>query len=182
VNPEIIAGALFGAMLPFLFSAMTMTAVGRAANRMIDEVRRQFREIPGLLDGTGEADSARCVAISTQASLREMVLPGLLAIAAPVGVGFLVSGQALGGMIAGALMSGVMMAIFMANAGGAWDNAKKLIEGGAHGGKGSDAHKAAVVGDTVGDPFKDTSGPAINILLKLMCIVSVVIAPLIAAS
>jgi K(+)-stimulated pyrophosphate-energized sodium pump len=179
VNPEIIAGALFGAMLPFLFSAMTMTAVGRAANRMIDEVRRQFREIPGLLDGTGEADSARCVSISTQASLREMVLPGLLAIAAPVGVGFLVGGHALGGMIAGALMSGVMMAIFMANAGGAWDNAKKLIEGGAHGGKGSDAHKAAVVGDTVGDPFKDTSGPAINILLKLMCIVSVVIAPLI---
>ncbi len=182
VNPEIIAGALFGAMLPFLFSAMTMTAVGRAANEMIDEVRRQFREIPGLLEGKAEADPAKCVAISTKASLREMVLPGVLAIAAPVAVGFLVSGQALGGMIAGALMSGVMMAIFMANSGGAWDNAKKLIEGGAHGGKGSPAHGAAVVGDTVGDPFKDTSGPSINILLKLMCIVSVVIAPMIAAA
>ncbi len=178
VEPKIIAGALVGAMLPFLFSAMTMTAVGRAANKMIEEVRRQFREIPGLLEGTGEADYARCVAISTQGSIREMVLPGVLALAAPVGMGFLVGPAALGGMIAGALFSGVMMAIFMANSGGAWDNAKKYIEGGAHGGKGSDAHKAAVVGDTVGDPFKDTSGPAINILLKLMCVVSVVIAPL----
>ena len=181
VNPDIIAGALFGAMLPFLFSAMTMTAVGRAANEMIEEVRRQFREIPGLLEGKAEADPARCVAISTKASLREMIMPGVLAISAPVAVGFLVSPEALGGMIAGALMSGVMMAIFMANSGGAWDNAKKLIEGGAHGGKGSDAHAAAVVGDTVGDPFKDTSGPSINILLKLMCIVSVVIAPLLVA-
>jgi K(+)-stimulated pyrophosphate-energized sodium pump len=177
-DPKIVAGALVGAMLPFLFSAMTMTAVGRAANKMIEEVRRQFREIPGLLEGTGEADSARCVAISTQASLREMVLPGVLAVAVPVAVGFY-DPSALGGLIAGALFSGVMMAIFMANAGGAWDNAKKFIEGGEHGGKGSDAHKAAVVGDTVGDPFKDTSGPAINILLKLMCVVSVVIAPLI---
>ncbi len=182
VSPTIIAGGLFGAMLPFLFSAMTMTAVGRAANKMIDEVRRQFREIPGLLEGKAEADPARCVAISTQASIREMVVPGILAVAAPVGVGFLVGPQALGGMIAGALFSGVMMAIFMANSGGAWDNAKKYIEGGAHGGKGSDAHKAAVVGDTVGDPFKDTSGPALNILLKLMCIVSVVIAPMLAAA
>jgi K(+)-stimulated pyrophosphate-energized sodium pump len=181
VNPDINAGALFGAMLPFLFSAMTMTAVGRAANEMIEEVRRQFREIPGLLEGKAEADPARCVAISTKASLREMILPGVLAISAPVAVGFLVSPEALGGMIAGALMSGVMMAIFMANSGGAWDNAKKLIEGGAHGGKGSPAHSAAVVGDTVGDPFKDTSGPSINILLKLMCIVSVVIAPLLVA-
>ncbi|MFT7462619.1 MAG: K(+)-stimulated pyrophosphate-energized sodium pump [Pseudohongiellaceae bacterium] len=176
-EPEIIAGALVGGMLPFLFSAMTMTAVGRAANKMIDEVRRQFREIPGLLEGTAEADPARCVEISTQGSIREMILPGVLALVAPVAMGFY-DPRALGGMLAGALISGVMMAIFMANAGGAWDNAKKYIEGGAHGGKGSDAHNAAVVGDTVGDPFKDTSGPSINILLKLMCVVSVVIAPL----
>ena len=176
-EPEIIAGALVGGMLPFVFSAMTMTAVGRAANKMIDEVRRQFREIPGLLEGKAEADPARCVAISTQGSIREMVLPGVLALLAPVAMGFY-DPRALGGMLAGALISGVMMAIFMANAGGAWDNAKKYIEGGAHGGKGSDAHNAAVVGDTVGDPFKDTSGPSINILLKLMCVVSVVIAPL----
>ena len=176
-EPEIIAGALVGGMLPFLFSAMTMTAVGRAANKMIDEVRRQFREIPGLLEGTAEADPARCVEISTQGSIREMVFPGVLALLAPVAMGFY-DPRALGGMLAGALISGVMMAIFMANAGGAWDNAKKYIEGGAHGGKGSDAHAAAVVGDTVGDPFKDTSGPSINILLKLMCVVSVVIAPL----
>ena len=175
-DPKIIAGAIFGAMLPYLFSSMTMLAVGRAANQMIEEVRRQFREIPGLLEGTGEPDTARCVAISTQASIREMVLPGVLAVAAPVLVGFWDT-AALGGMIAGALFSGMMMAIFMSNAGGAWDNAKKYIEGGAHGGKGSPAHKAAVVGDTVGDPFKDTSGPALNILLKLMCIVSVVVAP-----
>ncbi len=177
-SPDIMAGAFFGAMLPFLFSAMTMTAVGRAANEMIEEVRRQFRENPGILEGTAESDPARCVAISTAASLKEMVMPGVLAIAAPVLVGFFVGPAALGGMVAGALLSGVMMAIFMANAGGAWDNAKKYIEGGAHGGKGSEAHKAAVVGDTVGDPFKDTSGPALNILLKLMTVVSVVVAPL----
>jgi len=176
-EPEIIAGALVGGMLPFLFSAMTMTAVGRAATKMIEEVRRQFREIPGLLEGTAEADPARCVEISTKGSIREMILPGVLALTAPVAIGFY-DPRALGGMLAGALISGVMMAIFMANAGGAWDNAKKYIEGGAHGGKGSDAHSAAVVGDTVGDPFKDTSGPSINILLKLMCVVSVVIAPL----
>jgi K(+)-stimulated pyrophosphate-energized sodium pump len=180
MNPDIIAGCLFGAMLPFLFSSMTMVAVGRAANLMIEEVRRQFREIPGLLEGKPgvEADSALCVAISTKASLREMILPGVLAVTVPVAVGFLVSPHALGGLIAGALFSGVILAIFMANSGGAWDNAKKYIEGGAHGGKGSDAHSAAVVGDTVGDPFKDTCGPSLNILLKLMCIVSVVIAPL----
>jgi K(+)-stimulated pyrophosphate-energized sodium pump len=178
-SPNIIAGAMFGAMLPYLFSSLTMLAVGRAANKMIDEVRRQFREIPGLLEGKPEAvaDTARCVAISTQASIREMIMPGLLAVVVPVAVG-LYDMAALGGMIAGALLSGIMMAIFMANAGGAWDNAKKYIEGGAHGGKGSDPHKAAVVGDTVGDPFKDTSGPALNILLKLMCIVSVVAAPI----
>ncbi len=180
-DPKIIAGAIFGAMLPYLFSSMTMLAVGRAANQMIEEVRRQFREIPGLLEGTGEPDTARCVEISTAASIREMVLPGVLAVAAPVIVGYW-DLAALGGMIAGALFSGMMMAIFMANAGGAWDNAKKLIEGGAHGGKGSEPHKAAVVGDTVGDPFKDTSGPALNILLKLMCIVSVVAAPIILGS
>jgi K(+)-stimulated pyrophosphate-energized sodium pump len=177
-DPKIIAGAMFGSMLPYLFSAMTMLAVGRAANQMIEEVRRQFREIPGIMEGTGEPDPARCVEISTRASIREMVLPGVLAVATPVAVGFWDLG-ALGGMIAGALFSGMMMAIFMANAGGAWDNAKKHIEGGAFGGKGSDPHKAAVVGDTVGDPFKDTSGPALNILLKLMCIVSVVAAPII---
>ncbi len=176
-TPTVMAGALFGSMLPFLFSSMTMLAVGRAANKMIDEVRRQFREIPGLLEGTGEPDTARCVAISTQASIREMILPGVLAVVAPVAVG-LWDLAALGGMIAGALLSGVMMAIFMANSGGAWDNAKKYIEGGAYGGKGGAVHKAAVVGDTVGDPFKDTSGPALNILLKLMCIVSVVAAPI----
>ncbi|MED5330732.1 MAG: sodium-translocating pyrophosphatase, partial [Planctomycetota bacterium] len=177
VTPEIVAGAFLGAMLPFLFSAMTMTAVGRAANKMIDEVRRQFKEIPGILKGKAEPDYARCVEISTQGAIKEMVFPGVLALAAPVVVGFGMGAATLGGMIAGALLSGVMMAIFMANSGGAWDNAKKYIEGGAHGGKGSDAHKAAVVGDTVGDPFKDTSGPSLNILLKLMCVVSVVIAP-----
>jgi K(+)-stimulated pyrophosphate-energized sodium pump len=177
-EPTIIAGAMFGAMLPYLFSSMTMLAVGRAANEMIEEVRRQFREIPGIMDGTGEPDTARCVEISTRASIREMILPGVLAVSLPVAVGFW-DLQALGGMLAGALISGMMMAIFMANSGGAWDNAKKYIEGGALGGKGSDTHKAAVVGDTVGDPFKDTSGPALNILLKLMCIVSVVAAPII---
>ena len=175
LQPTVLVGLLIGAMLPFFFSALTMTAVGRAATAMIEEVRRQFREIPGLLEGTGRADYARCVAISTRGSLKEMLLPGLLAVGVPVAVGML-SYKALGGLLAGALVSGAMMALFMANAGGAWDNAKKFIEGGAHGGKGSDAHKAAVVGDTVGDPFKDTSGPAINILIKLMCIVSVVFA------
>jgi K(+)-stimulated pyrophosphate-energized sodium pump len=177
-TPEVIAGALVGAMLPFLFSSMCMVAVGRAANLMIEEVRRQFRTIPGIMEGTGEPDTEACVSIATKASIREMILPGLLAVAIPVGVGKFGNAEMLGGLIAGALLSGVMMAIFMANAGGAWDNAKKYIEGGAHGGKGSDAHKAAVVGDTVGDPFKDTAGPAMNILLKLMCIVSVVAAPI----
>jgi K(+)-stimulated pyrophosphate-energized sodium pump len=170
---------MFGAMLPYLFSSLTMLAVGRAANKMIDEVRRQFREIPGLLEGTGQPDTARCVAISTQASIKEMVLPGVLAVVVPVAVGWW-SLAALGGMIAGALFSGMMMAIFMANAGGAWDNAKKYIEGGAFGGKGSSSHKAAVVGDTVGDPFKDTSGPGVAILIKVMSVVSLLIAPLIA--
>ena len=176
LEPMVLVGLLLGAMLPFFFSALTMTAVGRAANAMIEEVRRQFRETPGLLEGKAKADYGRCVEISTKGSLKEMVLPGVLAVAVPVVVGSVLGYKALGGVLAGALASGAMMALFMANAGGAWDNAKKYIEGGAHGGKGSESHKAAVVGDTVGDPFKDTSGPAINILIKLMCIVSVVYA------
>ncbi|MGA7613605.1 MAG: sodium-translocating pyrophosphatase [Thermoanaerobaculia bacterium] len=176
-NPKVMAGLFLGAMLPFLFSSMAMSAVGRAAFKMIEEVRRQFRTIPGLMEGTAEAEYAKCVAISTEAAIREMVLPGLLAVLAPVVVGFY-SVEALGGLLAGVTTSGVMMAIFMANAGGAWDNAKKYIEGGAHGGKGSDAHKAAVVGDTVGDPFKDTAGPSLNILIKLMSVVALVLAPM----
>jgi K(+)-stimulated pyrophosphate-energized sodium pump len=157
-------------------AALTMTAVGRAAGGMVDEVRRQFREIPGLMEGTARPDSARCVDISTKAALREMIAPGLVAVIAPVVVGYF-SVEALGGLLAGATVTGVMMALFMANAGGAWDNAKKYIEQGAHGGKGSEAHKAAVVGDTVGDPFKDTSGPSMNILIKLMSVVALVLAP-----
>ena len=175
-EPNVVIGLLIGAMLPFLFGAMTMEAVGRAAFSMIAEVRRQFREIPGILEGTAKPDYAACVAISTKGSIREMILPGLLAIAAPIVVG-LYSVQMLGGLLAGSLASGVMMAIFMANAGGAWDNAKKYIEKGHHGGKGSEPHKAAVVGDTVGDPFKDTSGPSLNILLKLMSVVSLLLLP-----
>ena len=176
-EPDVMGGLFLGAMLPFLFSAMSMQAVGRAAFKMIEEVRRQFREIPGLLEGTGKADYARCVDISTRAAIAEMVMPGLLAVIAPVLVG-LYSVQALGGLLAGVTTSGVLLAIFMSNAGGAWDNAKKHIEAGAHGGKGSAAHKAAVVGDTVGDPFKDTSGPSLNILIKLMSVVALVVAPL----
>ena len=176
-NPMVVVGLFIGGMLPFLVGAFTMTAVGRAAAGMVDEVRRQFREIPGLMDGTGKPDSARCVDISTRAALREMLLPGITAVAAPVLVGRFLGVEALGGMLAGATVTGVLMALFMANAGGAWDNAKKYIEGGAHGGKGSDPHKAAVVGDTVGDPFKDTSGPSLNILIKLMSVVSLVLAP-----
>ena len=177
VNPMVVIGLFIGGTLPFVIGALTMTAVGRAAAGMVDEVRRQFREIPGLMEGTAKPDSARCVDISTRAALREMVLPGVVALVAPVLVGRFLGIQALGGLLAGATLSGVLMALFMANAGGAWDNAKKYIEGGAHGGKGSDPHKAAVVGDTVGDPFKDTSGPAMNILIKLMSVVSLVLAP-----
>ena len=173
---EVIIGLLLGGILPFLFSALTMRAVGEAANKMVEEIRRQFREIPGIMEGTGKPDAARCVAISTDGSLRQMIVPGLIAVLAPIAVGFW-SVHALGGLLAGALVAGVMMAIFMANAGGAWDNAKKYIEGGAHGGKGSDTHKAAVVGDTVGDPFKDTSGPSLNILVKLMTVVGLVFLP-----
>ena len=176
-NPMVMGGLFLGAMMPFLFSSMAMQAVGRAAFQMIEEVRRQFKSIPGLMEGEAEAEYSKCVDISTAASLKEMILPGLLAILAPVIVGFF-DVAALGGLLAGVTTSGVMMAIFMANAGGAWDNAKKHIEGGAFGGKGSEAHKAAVVGDTVGDPFKDTAGPSLNILIKLMSVVALVIAPL----
>ncbi len=178
LNPNVIIGMFIGGMLPFLFSALTMEAVGSAANEMIEEVRRQFREFPGIMAGTEKPDYAKCVDISTAAALRQMIVPGLMAVIAPLAMGLILGADALGGLLAGALVTGVLMAVFMANAGGAWDNAKKFIEGGAHGGKGSDAHKAAVVGDTVGDPFKDTSGPSINILIKLMTIVSLVFAPL----
>ena len=177
VNPLVVIGLFIGGVMPFFIGASTMTAVGRAAAGMVEEVRRQFREIPGLMEGTAKPDSARCVDISTKAALREMIIPGASAVAVPIVVGKLLGVQALGGLLAGATVTGVMLALFMANAGGAWDNAKKYIEGGAHGGKGSDPHKAAVVGDTVGDPFKDTSGPSLNILIKLMSVVSLVLAP-----
>lgn len=175
---NVIIGLLVGGMLPFLFSAFTMESVSKAAFKMIEEVRRQFKTIPGILEGTAKPDYKSCVAISTTAALKEMLVPGIMAVAAPLLIGILLGVEALGGMLAGALVTGVLMAIFMSNAGGAWDNAKKYIEEGNHGGKGSDAHKAAVVGDTVGDPFKDTSGPSINILIKLMTVVSLVFAPL----
>lgn len=178
LDPIVIIGLFIGAMLPFLFSAMTMNSVGKAANQMIEEVRRQFRSDKGIMEGTSKPDYANCVDISTKAALTEMILPGLMAIIAPLAVGIVLGTAALGGMLAGALSSGVLLAIMMANAGGAWDNAKKYIEEGNYGGKGSEPHKAAVVGDTVGDPFKDTSGPSINILIKLMTIVAVVFAPL----
>ncbi len=178
LNPKVIVGLLVGGMLPFLFSAFTMESVGKTANKMIVEVRNQFKTIPGILEGTGKPDYKRCVEISTAAALKEMMLPGVMAVAMPLVIGILLGTEALGGLLVGSLVSGVMLAIFMSNSGGAWDNAKKYIEEGTHGGKGSDAHKAAVVGDTVGDPFKDTSGPSINILIKLMTIVSLVFASL----
>ena len=177
-SPQVIAGAFIGGMLPFLFSALTMTAVGDAANHMVEEVRHQFQSDPGIMQGTSQPDYGRCIDISTQASLRKMILPGAIAIVAPVVVGFLLGVSALGGLLVGALITGVLMAIFMSNAGGAWDNAKKYIESGQYGGKGSDAHKAGVIGDTVGDPLKDTSGPSINILIKLMTTVSLIFVPL----
>ncbi|MDY4224539.1 MAG: sodium-translocating pyrophosphatase [Candidatus Limivicinus sp.] len=177
LQPDVVIGLLIGGMLPFTFSALTMDSVSKAAYKMIEEVRRQFREIPGIFDGTGKPDYGTCVAISTKAALREMIVPGLLAVVCPLLVGILLGPAALGGLLAGSLVSGVLLAIYMSNAGGAWDNAKKYIESGSNGGKGSDAHKAAVVGDTVGDPFKDTAGPSINILIKLMTVVSVVFAP-----
>ncbi len=178
LNYKVIIGLFIGGMLPFLFSAFTMQSVGKAAFQMIEEVRRQFRTIPGIMEGKGRPDYKSCVAISTQAALKEMLVPGVMAVVAPLLVGLLLGTGALGGLLAGSLVTGVLMAIFMSNAGGAWDNAKKYIEEGNHGGKGSEAHKAAVVGDTVGDPFKDTSGPSINILIKLMTVVSLVFAPL----
>lgn len=177
-KPEVISGTFIGGMLPFAFSALTMSAVGKAASSMIDEVRRQFREIPGIMEGKATPEYAKCVDISTGAALKEMIVPGMIAVIVPVLVGILLGAEALGGLQAGALITGVLMAIFMSNAGGAWDNAKKYIESGNHGGKGSEAHKAAVTGDTVGDPFKDTSGPSLNILVKLITVVSLVFAPL----
>jgi len=178
LRPKVTIGLLIGGMLPFLFSAMTMESVSRAANSMIAEVRRQFRTIPGLMEGLAKPDYKSCVSISTTAALKEMMLPGLLAVVAPLAVGIVLGSDALGGMLAGSLVTGVLLAIFMSTSGGAWDNAKKYIEEGHHGGKGHDAHKAAVVGDTVGDPFKDTSGPSINILIKLMTVVALVFASL----
>ena len=178
-NPNVLLGMFIGGMLPFIFSALTMNAVGRSANKMIEEVRRQFKTIPGLLEGKAEPDSAQCVAISTKAAIREMLMPGLLAVIAPVATGFALGVAGLGGLLVGSLVTGVLMALMMANAGGAWDNAKKYIEEGHLGGKGSEPHKAAVIGDTVGDPFKDTAGPSLNILIKLMSIVSVIFAPLV---
>ncbi len=180
LSPLVIAGLLIGAMLPFLFTSLTISSVGRAANKMIEEVRRQFRTDAGIMEGTSKPDYAKCVDIATIAALHEMVLPGLIAVLSPILVGFLFGAAALGGLLIGSLASGSMMAIFMANSGGAWDNAKKLIEGGLYGGKGSDAHKAAVTGDTVGDPFKDTAGPAMDILIKLMSIMALIIGPAIA--
>lgn len=177
---KVIVGMFVGGMLPFLFSAFTMDSVSKAAYKMIEEVRRQFKTIPGILEGKGKPDYKSCVAISTQAALKEMLLPGVMAVLAPVFIGVVLGPDALGGLLGGALVTGVMLAIFMSNSGGAWDNAKKYIEDGHHGGKGSEAHRAAVVGDTVGDPFKDTSGPSINILIKLMTIVSLVFAAVIA--
>ena len=180
LEPNVVIGLLVGGMLPFAFSAMTMDSVSKAAYRMIEEVRRQFREIPGILEGTGKPDYGSCVGISTRAALHEMIIPGVMAVAVPLIVGLLLGPAALGGLLAGALVTGVLLAIYMSNSGGAWDNAKKYIEEGHHGGKGSLAHKAAVVGDTVGDPFKDTSGPSINILIKLMTVVSLVFAEIFA--
>jgi len=181
MNPAVIAGVFIGAMMVFFFSALTIKAVGRAAGSMVEEVRRQFRERPGIMEGTERPDYARCVAISTQGAQREMVLPSLLAIIVPIVVGLLFGVTGVLGLLVGGLSTGFVTAVMLNNAGGAWDNAKKFIEKGNHGGKGSPAHKAGVVGDTVGDPFKDTTGPSLNILIKLMSMVSVVFAGLIVA-
>ena len=178
LSPEVVIGLLIGGMLPFAFSALTMDSVSKAAYKMIEEVRRQFRDIPGILDGDAKPDYSSCVSISTKAALHQMIVPGLMAVICPLLVGILLGTEALGGLLAGSLVTGVLLAIYMSNAGGAWDNAKKYIEEGHNGGKGSPAHKAAVVGDTVGDPFKDTSGPSINILIKLMTVVALVFAPI----
>ena len=178
LDPNVLVGLFIGALLPFVFSALTMQAVGTAAYAIVNEVRRQFREIPGIMEGTGRPDYARCVDISTQGSLRAMILPGTMAVVAPIAMGFILGPEPLGGMLIGAITAGFLLAVTMANAGGAWDNAKKYIEAGHFDGKGSETHKAAVVGDTVGDPFKDTSGPSLNILIKLMSVVALVFAPL----
>jgi K(+)-stimulated pyrophosphate-energized sodium pump len=178
MDPMVFVGLLIGAMLPYLFCSFAMEAVGSAAGEIVQEVRRQFKEIAGLMEGTAEPDYTACITISTNAALRQMIAPGILAIGAPILAGLILGPAALAGLLVGSIASGFVLAVMMANAGGAWDNAKKYIEQGNLGGKGSAAHKAAVVGDTVGDPFKDTSGPALNILLKLMAIVSVVFAPL----
>ncbi|MBR9698912.1 sodium/proton-translocating pyrophosphatase, partial [Candidatus Woesearchaeota archaeon] len=178
MNPMVIIGLFIGGALPFLFTSLTLKAVGRTAFRMIEEVRRQFKKIKGLMQGKAKPDYRRCVDIATKGALKQMVLPSLIAIIAPLAVGLFLGLEALGGLLAGSLVTGVLLAIMMANAGGSWDNAKKWIEAGKFGGKGSDAHKAAVIGDTVGDPFKDTSGPSLNILIKLMSIVALVFVPL----
>jgi K(+)-stimulated pyrophosphate-energized sodium pump len=177
-NPKVMVGLFVGGMLPFLFSALSIQAVSRAAEAMIDEVRRQFREIPGIMEGTGRPEYERCVDISTSAALKEMIVPGLLAVASPVAIGLGLGAEALGGLLGGSIVTGVMLAIFMSNSGGAWDNAKKYVEEGNYGGKGSAQHAATVVGDTVGDPFKDTAGPSLNILIKLMSVIAVVLAQL----
>ena len=176
MNPKVLLGMFVGAMMSFLFCGLTMNAVGRAANQMVNEVRRQFRENLGIMKGTSEPDYARCVSISTKAAQKEMLFPSLLAVIAPVVTGLLLGVSGVLGLLGGSLASGFVLAVFMANSGGAWDNAKKYIEQGNFGGKGSDAHKAAVIGDTVGDPFKDTSGPSLNILIKLMSMVAIVMA------
>jgi K(+)-stimulated pyrophosphate-energized sodium pump len=178
LNPLVIVGVFVGAVIPFFIASRTMTAVGKAAFHMVEEIRRQFREIPGIMEGKGKPQPTKCVDIATKASLKYMIVPGLSAVILPPLVGLVLGRDALGGMLCGATATGVLMALFMANGGAAWDNAKKYIEEGHYGGKGSDAHKAAVVGDTIGDPFKDTSGPAMNILIKLMSVVSLVIAPM----
>ena len=182
MNPVVLVGLFIGACLPFVFAALTMNSVGRAAQSVVMEVRRQFKEIAGLMDGKADPDYARCVDLCTKASLKEMVLPTVIAVVTPIVVGMILGYKGVVGLLAGATVTGFLMAIYMANAGGAWDNAKKYIEAGNFGGKGSEAHKAAVVGDTVGDPFKDTSGPSINILIKLMTVVSLVFASIFSAS
>jgi len=178
LDSNVLIGLFIGGLLPCVFSAFSMKAVGEAAFEMVQEVRRQFKEIPGIMEGTGKPDYKKCIDISTNAALKRMIAPGLLAVVSPVVVGLVLGAEALVGLLAGSLVTGFLLAVIMANAGGAWDNAKKYIESGKLGGKGSETHKAAVVGDTVGDPFKDTSGPSLNILIKLMAIVSLVIAPL----
>jgi len=177
-NPAVVVGLIIGAMLPFAFSAVLMTAVGTSAHAIVLEVRRQFKEIKGIMSGKAKPDYARCVDIVTKAALKNMILPAVIAVAAPLAVGLLLGIKALGGLLIGVILSGLVMALFMSNSGATWDNAKKYIEDGKHGGKGSDAHKAAIVGDTVGDPFKDTAGPALNALIKVINTLAIVFAPL----